>query len=244
MGGASFFPGYRVKPSLSWDEQVALLVERGLAVDDQAACASFLAATNYYRFSGYARYFQHAPHLGHDNFHGGTAFDEVRTVYEPDEALRTLLVQPLARVEVLLRAHTAYVIANAHGPRGRYLEADFYTDAGTKEPTVEACLRDLERSKERHILRYKNSNGSAPDYSDLPVWSAVEAWSFGTLSKCIERGRRALLLTPSRRVSEWQRPASPTASGRLSTSATVALITAVCGTTPSSTPGPLPTMCG
>jgi abortive infection bacteriophage resistance protein len=193
MGGASFFPGYRVKPSLSWDEQVALLIERGLAVDDQAACASFLAATNYYRFSGYARYFQNAPHLGHDDFHDGTAFDEVRTIYEADETLRAVLVHPLARMEVLLRAHTAYVIANAHGPRGGYLDADFYTDPGTREPTVEACLRDIERSNERHILRYRNSNGSASDYSDLPVWSAVEAWSFGTLSKCIERGAKGTL---------------------------------------------------
>ena len=182
-----------MKPSLSWDEQVALLVERGLAVDDQAACASFLAATNYYRFSGYTRYFQHAPHLGNDDFYDDTAFDEVRAIYEADEALRTVLVQPLARVEVLLRAHTAYVIASAHGPRGPYLEADFYTDAGTKEPTVEACLRDIERSKERHILRFKNSNGSAKDYGNLPVWSAVEAWSFGTLSKCIERGAQGTL---------------------------------------------------
>lgn len=182
-----------MKRSLSWDEQVALLVERGLAVEDKSACASFLAATNYYRFSGYARYFQQAPHLGQDDFHDGTAFHAVRAIYEADEALRTVLVQPLARVEVLLRAHTAYLIADAHGPRGRYLEGDFYTDAGTKDPTVEACLRDIERSKERHILRYKNSNGSASGYSDLPVWSAVEAWSFGTLSKCIERGAEGTL---------------------------------------------------
>jgi len=182
-----------MKPSLTWDQQVALLVERRLAVEDQAACASFLAATNYYRFSEYARYFQHAPHLGDDDFHEGTAFHDVRSIYEDDEALRTVLFQALARAEVLLRTHAAYVIANVHGPRGRYLEAGFYTDAGTKEPTVEACLRDIERSKERHILRYRNSNGTASDHSDLPVWSAVEAWSFGTLSKCIERGAQGTL---------------------------------------------------
>lgn len=182
-----------MKQSLSWDEQVALLVGRGLAVDDEAACASFLATTNYYRFSGYARYFQQAPHLGHDDFHDGTSFEEVRAVYEADEALRIALIKPLAQVEVLLRAHTAYLIAHTHGPRGRYLEADFYTDAGDKEPTVEACLRDVERSKERHILRYRNSSTGIPDYRDLPVWSAVEAWSFGTLSKCIERGAQGLM---------------------------------------------------
>lgn len=164
------------------------MVGRGLAVSDEAACAKFLAATNYYRFSGYARYFQQAPHLGGDDFRPGTTFDEIRAVYEADEALRAALVQPLARVEILLRSHVARVIADEHGPYGRFLEEDFYTDIGDRERTVDSCLRDIDRSKDRHILRYRDTCGDRADYSKLPVWSAVEAWSFGTLSKAIERG--------------------------------------------------------
>jgi abortive infection bacteriophage resistance protein len=193
MGGAFFFLGYFVKPSLSWDEQVDLMVRRGLTVSDQVSCAAFLAATNYYRFSGYARYFQRAPHLGDDMFESGTTFDEIRAIYEADEALRVVLLRPLALVELLLRAHTAYVIATNHGPCGRFLAEHFYTDVGSGEPTVEACLRDIERSKERHILRYRGTGGGSSDFSGLPIWSAVEAWSFGTLSKCIERGANGAL---------------------------------------------------
>lgn len=40
-----------MKPSLSCDEQVALMVGRGLIIDDESACARFLGASNYYRFS-------------------------------------------------------------------------------------------------------------------------------------------------------------------------------------------------
>jgi abortive infection bacteriophage resistance protein len=177
-----------VKPSLSWDAQVALMVRRGLVVRDENACADFLASNNYYRFSGYARYFQEAPHEGKDSFKPGTTFDEIRAIYDADDELRAMLGRPLAQVEVLLRTHTAHVIANKYGPCGRYLEEDFYTDIAGREPTVESCVRDIERSRERHILRYKATTGSASDFSELPVWSAVEAWSFGTLSKCIERG--------------------------------------------------------
>lgn len=176
-----------MKPSLSWDEQVALMVGRGLIIDDESACARFLAASNYYRFSGYARYFQKAPHLGDDDFRPGTTFDEVRAVYDADEALRTALVRPLAQVELMLRSHVARVIADQHGAYVRYLEEDFYTDVAGREPTVTSCLRDIDRSKDRHILRYRDG-GDRADYSKLPVWSAVEAWSFGTLSKAIERG--------------------------------------------------------
>lgn len=52
--------------------------------------------------------------------------------------------------------------------------------------------RDISRSKERHILRY-GTDCTDPGSSRLPVWSAVESWSFGTLSKTIERGANGAL---------------------------------------------------
>lgn len=182
-----------MKPSLAVNEQVELLARRGLVIDDEAECTAFLAATNYYRFSGYARYFQRAPHLGDDSFEPGTAFAEIRRIYDADEALRAMLNRSLALVELLLRTHVARVIADDHGPYGRFLEEGFYTDVGSGEPTVASCLRDIDRSKDRHILRYRGGHGNRIDYGQLPVWSAVEAWSFGTLSKAIERGAGGML---------------------------------------------------
>lgn len=44
-----------MKPSLPWDKQVSLLRRRGLEIGDDTVCEKFLAATNYYRFSGYFR---------------------------------------------------------------------------------------------------------------------------------------------------------------------------------------------
>jgi len=188
MGGAFFVLEHVLKPSLSLEQQTALLRSRGLIIPDEAECRAFLSAHSYYRLSGWARYFQIAPHVGDDSFRPGTGFDDIRRVYEADEALRARLVAPLARAELVLRTHVARVIGDRHGPRGRYLEQDFYTDVGDAEPTVTACLRDVGRSKERHILHFKSGTGNDAHFADLPVWSAVEAFSFGTLSKCIERG--------------------------------------------------------
>jgi abortive infection bacteriophage resistance protein len=181
------------KPAKTWDEQVQLLVARGLDVPDADACREFLVAENYYRFAGYARYFQKAPHYGDDNFPPGTTFDQIRAIYYADQALRDALASQLTRAELLLRSHTARAVVDAVGPYERYLEQNFYLDATTAEPTVEPCLRDIKRSKERHILRF---GGDEHDLKrELPVWSAVEAWSFGTLSKCIERGDNGALVS-------------------------------------------------
>jgi len=179
-----------LKPSLSWAEQVRLLRKRGLAVDDATGCEKFLAAQNYYRFSGYARYFQRAPHHGDDLFVPGTSFEAIRRIYDADEELRQALGGQLARAEILLRSRTARVVADRCGPYRSYLSAGFYTDAPSAEPTVESCLRDIERSRERHILRFTSVSDTVGTsrFEELPIWSAVDAWSFGTLSKCIERG--------------------------------------------------------
>lgn len=182
-----------MKPSLSVDEQVAILVRRGLLIEDHDECEAFFTVTNYYRFSGYMRYFQRAPHRGDNSFHPGTTFSHIRDIYNADEALRTALIGPLTQIELLLRTHLARVIADDHGPYDDYLQQTFYTDIGDREPTVDVCLREIDRSKDRHILRYKSNTDGTPDYSELPVWSAVEAWSFGTLSKAIERGAAGTL---------------------------------------------------
>lgn len=180
------------KAPLSWDQQIVLLTTRELAASDWTAARAFLRAENYYRFSGYARYFQRAPHHGDDRYQPGTTFEEIRAVYDADEQVRSQLTRQLTRVELMLRSHTAHVIANLCGAYGQYLQRDFYLDIGG-EPTVESCIRDIARSKERHILRFRVGETVDSRFDELPVWSAVEAWSFGTLSKAIERGARGSL---------------------------------------------------
>ena len=182
-----------MKPNISWTEQVDLMVKRDLAVTDISACEKFLAATNYYRFSGYARYFQEAPDRGLNNFRPGVTFDEIRAVYNADAALRITLFESLTQVELMLRSHVARAIADGHGAYGQYLEEEFYTDLRHHEPTVELCLRDIDRSRDPHILHFRGASPDRANYSNLPVWSAVEAWSFGTLSKVIERGAKSNL---------------------------------------------------
>jgi abortive infection bacteriophage resistance protein len=174
-----------MKPKLNWAEQASLMSSRGLAIEDADACISFLTTHNYYRFSGYARYFQQSPQNGDDRFCEGISFDAIRNIYEADVTIREILACQLARAEILLRTHVAYVIAQEYGPYGKYLEPSFYADVGSAESTAEFCLHDIRRSKERHILHYQGEDSS---FSKLPIWSAVEALSFGTLSKCIERG--------------------------------------------------------
>lgn len=73
------------KPFRSLDELCNILIEdRGLICSDADELKRFLARTNYYRFSGYAREFQVDPRYGANRFADGTDFEIIRNVILTD----------------------------------------------------------------------------------------------------------------------------------------------------------------
>lgn len=172
----------------SWAEQVELLQGRGLEIADEDACGAALKRVNYYRLSGYARQFQIDPDSGDNRFEPGTRFGDILALHDLDSALRHLLMGPLTEVELVLRTGFAYAVARDDSPCGGFLSDQFYAPGRQGDSVAAGIRRDLERSKDRFIAHFHDSAAADP-YARLPVWSAVEAFSFGTLSKCIERAR-------------------------------------------------------
>ncbi len=130
-----------MKPYLSWQKQVKLMSDRGLVIEDEAECIRFLTTVNYYRFSGYARYFQIAPHEDNNDFCPGTSFNKIREIYYADEELRTNLLKPLSCVELMLRSHVAHIIGKEYGPYHSYLEEDFYVEAYSAFPNMASLCK-------------------------------------------------------------------------------------------------------
>ena len=170
----------------SWPEQVELLRDRGLGIDDEDACVSALKRGNYYRLSGYARQFQIDPGGGDNRFEPGTQFSEILALHDLDAELRHLLMPVLTEVELVLRTGFAYVVAREDSPCGCFLTDQFYAPGKPGDSVPEGIRRDLAKSKDHFIAHFRDDSAAEP-FARLPVWAAVEALSFGTLSKCIER---------------------------------------------------------
>lgn len=163
------------KPALSYEEQVAKLVGRGLGVADPRAAAGFLAHVNYYRFSGYCLPFETARH----QFVPGTTFEQIVGLYECDRDLRDLISEALEVVELDLRTTMAYYFGHRYGAFGHTTPQAFYP--GFKHAEWLAKLHDeAERSSELFIQHYRQTYLGFPD---LPIWIATEVMSFGALSK-------------------------------------------------------------
>ncbi len=172
------------KQWLNLDDQIALFQDRGLHIDDETNCREVLKNIGYYHFSGYARFFQMRPSEGENDYVKGTSFEKIAQLQYLDAQVRQLCITHLATIEMALRASFAYHFSELVRPYGALQQESTYFQTGSKTaPAHELILENLDRSKAKFISRHRGQDGN---YSDLPVWAAVEALSFGTLSKAIE----------------------------------------------------------
>lgn len=183
-------------PWLSFDEQVEKLTGAGLQVDDEAELRSFLSRVNCFRFLGYFRHFQTFP-SGGDPFFADVSFEQIRCVYEADIKLSAAILDALQEIELLLRAQFAqYFGADATRARGVFMEEGIFTPSPKGNQVHECIARDVKRSKEPFLKRYFDkafSNEGVPiaeAWRSLPIWAAVEVFSFGTLSRSIEASQK------------------------------------------------------
>lgn len=190
-----------VKRWLSYDEQVELLQERGLTVTDTATAADFLSRVNYYRLSGYFRYWQVDPTAGDDRFLDGSSFEVIQRLYEAEQDLVAVCDEVLHPIEVLLRTRFAYYYAQKVGSIGAFARGEGFTQSPGRdgERVEEHALSNLDRSKETFVSHYrdeiKTGNAySTEAYARMPIWVAVEAFSYGSLSRLIEASSKSGVL--------------------------------------------------
>ena len=168
------------KTALTFEQQIALLRQRGLNVPDEELARKQLQCIGYYRLSGYWLPFKQS----NDALVG--SFDDALRLYEFDRRLRLLILDAIERVEVQLRTGLAYIIGEQFGAFGHEAAASFRHDFGdgyqrvTHSDWINRLRDETERSHEQFITAYKTKYD---DYPRLPVWMATEIMSFGSLSR-------------------------------------------------------------
>ncbi|WP_406709994.1 Abi family protein [Trueperella pyogenes] len=189
------------KHRLSYEEQVALLRDRGMTITDTASAVEFLSRVNYYRLSGYFRYWQIDPTTGDNQFLEGTSFDVVQRLYEAEQDLVAVCDEVLHPIEVLLRTRFAYYYAQYVGSIGAFARGEGFTQSpdANDERVEEHALSNLDRSKEAFVAHYRDdiktgNSYSIEAYGRMPIWVAVEAFSFGSLSRLIEASGKSGVL--------------------------------------------------
>jgi len=112
------------KPYKTFEEQLTLLEERGIAIDDRSEAIIHLQRLGYYRLSAYWYPFRkrsESHREGVDNPDSsvvdGVVFQDIVAICEFDGKLRNTLLQAIESVEVAIRVAVAYELGK-YGPLG------------------------------------------------------------------------------------------------------------------------------
>ncbi len=167
------------KPPLSLDEQIDLLIQRGLVIEDRDHARHYLGHLNYFRLRGFWVPFEIPIGVeGKHQFIKGTRFKDILELYVFDRHLRLLLLDAIERVEVSLRTRWAYILACRYGSHA-YLKKEIFKRDSVYDKCLEELRKEIERSQEIFIKHY-NSQYTEPNLP--PIWAVCEVMSLGQLS--------------------------------------------------------------
>jgi abortive infection bacteriophage resistance protein len=195
------------KPWKSFDEQLDLLISRGLIVTDRTKALEYLQRIGYYRLSGYWYPFRQRSgpvvvldHQGRkparpgkvetlalDHFKPGATFQAAVALYVFDKQLRLLVLDALERIEVALRVDIAHTLGRldpfAH-LHPQYFHEEFSREV--QKGTVMTSRHQAWLTKQERLIRRSKEDfvihNMARYGPPMVIWVACEIWDFGTLS--------------------------------------------------------------
>jgi len=185
------------KPHLPYEDQVDLLIRRGLDCPDRGRSLLCLKQIGYYRLSAYFIPFKDA---ATSNFRPGTTFEQIIDLYQFDVDLRRLVLEALDAIEISVRAVITYEIGKDLGVFG-YVDTANFATAFNHPDFMKILRREESRSTELFIGHYRAKYTSE---TDLPVWMATELISFGALSKMFEHLRTSFRKKIAREFNQPQ----------------------------------------
>jgi len=140
---------------LAIDEQIDLLISRGMVIPDRARTSRYLSHISYFRLRGYWIPFEKKDNGPDHIFQEGTTFDAVLDLYVFDRKFRLLILEAIERVEVSFRAHFANELGVRYGSHF-YLDGTYIRNISTHSRLIDSLHEEINRSKETFIEHYRN----------------------------------------------------------------------------------------
>jgi abortive infection bacteriophage resistance protein len=162
-----------VMPPFTIDQQIDFLASQGLVIRDRYAVAEALAHVNCHRLCRYAS-------RENNQFPAETTFELIWQAYQFDKKLRYLILELTEDIEISLRAHLAHHLSLEWGGTFNYLDGSLFLNPKYHQEFL-AELDDQVSKRRRDDPVIKRC--LAIHDNKLPIWVALETFSFGMLSR-------------------------------------------------------------
>lgn len=155
--------------------------EKGLIISNISSATKILEQLSYYSLiNGYKQLFKHAPS---QKYKYGVTFDELVAFYYFDENLRSLFLKYILHVERHIKSLLSYYFCDKYGEQDtEYLDVHNYTLTKKNYANVNRLVSSMKKaiampSKYTYIAHH------ATTYGNVPLWVAMNAFTFGQVSK-------------------------------------------------------------
>jgi abortive infection bacteriophage resistance protein len=171
------------KPPLTINEQIELLIARGLNISDCQQAENYLSFIGYYRLSAYTLPFQNSDgNRDRHDFRLGTTFEQILDLYIFDRKLRLLVMDAIERIEVAIKATISNVISTKHSSHW-FLKPELF-----ERNSYESCLTQIKKDinydnpgRQEKFIKHYYATYDRPILP--PSWMVMEVLMLGTVSK-------------------------------------------------------------
>lgn len=174
------------------DEQILILLDRGLIINEPDKAKSYLLTQNYYNIiNGYGNFF---PRDNQDNYTNNTSFEEIAKLYLFEKELKQALLNAILSAETHLKALFAHRFSEAFPNKPYpYLDINCYDES--KRLQIIETISKLSKILIKHNCnRYKDSSiyHYINTYQKVPMWVLSSYIEFGTFCYMLMNSKLAI----------------------------------------------------
>lgn len=189
------------KKFFTYEQQLnKLQKEKQLTITDLAYAEEVLEKLSYHSLiGGYKNLFKHA---ASGKYMYGVTFEEIVAFYYFDEELRTLFLKYILHVERHIKSMISYYFCEKYGENQySYLDKNNYNLSKKNISQIERLVKSLTKSISLPS-NYAYITHHAKLYNNVPLWVAMNAFTFGQVSKMYQYASTDIRTKISKRFGE------------------------------------------
>ncbi len=177
------------------EEQIQILISKGLTIEDYDKTSEILLRENYFFLNGYR-----SPFLitGTKRFVEGSTFEELYSLFTFDRYFRNIIFKNVLIVENNYKSIFSYVLSKKYGYKEKdYLNVNNFNRNKDTNRQINDLLRKLKRQIRINGYQHQATSHYINNYGYIPMWVSVKVLSFGLMSelfsilKDVDRGEIA-----------------------------------------------------
>ncbi len=164
------------------NEQIEILVNKGLTINDEEYAASVLFKENYFFLNGYRHLFMKS--ATNKTYIEGTTFEELYSLFLFDRSFRNILFKNILNIENNLKSIISYQLSLRYGYREKeYLNPHNFTNNPEKYRQVNDVIRKMKRQIKSNASTHSATMHYVNSYGYIPLCVLVKVLSFGIIGE-------------------------------------------------------------